>query len=313
MRTLVTGGAGFIGSHVAEILLTGGHHVDIVDDLSTGHRRNLPTGAAFFQQDIREAELLPLFERLRPEVVFHLAAQMDVRHSVADPVFDGSVNVLGTVRVLEAARSSGCRLVVFASTGGAIYGEQEHFPAEEGHPCRPESPYGVSKFCAEQYLHYFARSGGPACICLRFANVYGPRQDPHGEAGVVAIFCRQMLRGEVPTINGDGLQTRDFVFVSDVARANLKALDFAKSGVFNIGTGQETDINTLAGELKRLCGFSGECIQGPPKAGEQRRSCLAVGLAAELLGWRPEVPLQEGLKSTVEFFRRAGEERGRAD
>jgi UDP-glucose 4-epimerase len=303
LNLLVTGGAGFIGSHVAEALLKSGHRVLVVDDLSTGREENLPAGVMFEKLDVREERLAGLLASFRPELVFHLAAQMDVRRSVADPIFDAGVNILGTLRLAQAVRSTGCKKVIFSSTGGAIYGEQEKFPAPESHPCRPESPYGLSKFCAERYLEYFSRCGGPAFVALRYANVYGPRQNPHGEAGVVAIFCEKMLRGDTPVINGDGRQTRDFVFVGDVVQANLMAMADGVQGVFNIGTGVETDINWLAGELARLCGFSRPVPHGPAKPGEQQRSSVDATLAARMLGWRPKVGLGEGLRLTVDFFR----------
>jgi len=303
LNLLVTGGAGFIGSHVAEALLGNGHRVLVVDDLSTGREENLPVGVEFEKMDIRHPALGRVMNSFRPEMVFHLAAQMDVRRSVADPSFDAEVNILGTLRLAEAARVAGCRKVIFSSTGGAIYGEQEVFPAPESHPCRPESPYGLSKFCAERYLEYFSHHGGPAFVALRYANVYGPRQNPHGEAGVVAIFCEKMLRADTPVINGDGRQTRDFVFVGDVVRANLLAMVEGVQGVFNIGTGVETDINWLAGELARLCGFSRPVPHGPAKPGEQQRSSVDATLAAQVLGWRPQVSLEKGLQLTVDFFR----------
>lgn len=308
MRCLITGGAGFIGSHVAEACLAAGHEVMVVDDLSSGHRRNLQRGADFREMDIRLEAFSDLLLDFKPQAVFHLAAQMDVRKSVADPVLDASINVLGTVRLLQAAARAGTAKVIFSSTGGAIYGEQEHFPATERHPCRPVSPYGTSKLCAENYLDLFARSGGPARVALRYANVYGPRQDPHGEAGVVAIFARKMLSGRTPVINGDGKQTRDFVFAVDVARANLLALDAEVEGEINIGTGIESDINTMAEILRKHTGFSGSLPHGPAMPGEQSRSSIDPSRAAELLGWRPQIELDNGLWETVEYFRHNPEE-----
>jgi len=303
MKILVTGGAGFIGSHVVETFLAAGHQVTVVDDLSTGHRANLPERAEFVGLDIRSKQFSELVEQRRPQVIAHLAAQIDVRRSVADPVFDAEVNVLGTIRLLQAASRAGTGKVIFSSTGGAIYGEQEAFPADESHPCRPESPYGLAKLCAEHYLDYFSRKGGLAHVALRYGNVYGPRQDPHGEAGVVAIFAGAMLEGRVPVINGDGTQTRDFVYVGDVARANLLAVEKDCRGVFNIGTGIETDINELTTLLKQVTGYSGEVRHGPAKPGEQQRSCIDPSRAGRLLGWRPETPLDRGLAETVEYFR----------
>jgi UDP-glucose 4-epimerase len=308
MKCLVTGGAGFIGSHVAEACLAAGHEVLVVDDLSSGHLRNLPAGAAFRELDIRSDAFGDAVRDFRPQAVFHLAAQMDVRKSVADPVLDASINVLGTVRLLQAATQAGTDKVIFSSTGGAIYGEQDYFPATEQHPCRPVSPYGTSKLCAENYLRLFARSGGPTCVALRYANVYGPRQDPHGEAGVVAIFARKMLSGQTPVINGDGKQTRDFVFVTDVARANLLALKTDVDGEINIGTGIENDINTIAEILLKHTGFSGSLPHGPAMPGEQSRSSIDPSRAEEILGWKAQIELDNGLRETVEYFRLNPEE-----
>jgi UDP-glucose 4-epimerase len=303
VRILVTGGAGFIGSHVADRMLSAGHDVLIADDLSTGRRRNLPSRAAFEQLDIRSPAFAEFVLRVRPEAICHLAAQIDVRRSVADPVLDAEINVLGSLRLAQAAARAGCGQIIFSSTGGAIYGEQDVFPAGEDHPCRPVSPYGTSKLCAEAMLGYFARAGGPALTCLRYANVYGPRQDPHGEAGVVAIFCGQLLAGKAPTIYGDGLQTRDFVYVGDVAEANFLALERRRSGTFNIGTGLETDVNTVARLLIQASAFQGEARHAPAKPGEQRRSVIDAGRAGRELGWRPTVDLAAGLARTLEFFR----------
>ncbi|HOX44575.1 MAG TPA: NAD-dependent epimerase/dehydratase family protein [Myxococcota bacterium] len=303
MKILVTGGAGFIGSHVADRMLTAGHEVLIADDLSTGRERNLPSRAAFTRLDIRSPAFEEYVLRERPEAVCHLAAQIDVRRSVADPLLDAGINVLGSLRLAKAAAQAGCRQIIFSSTGGAIYGEQDVFPAGEEHPCRPVSPYGASKLCAEAMLGYFARTGGPALTCLRYANVYGPRQDPHGEAGVVAIFCGRLLQGQAPTIYGDGGQTRDFVYVGDVAEANLRALERGRDGVFNIGTGLETEVNTIARLLIEASGFQGAARYAPGKPGEQRRSVIDPGRAGRELGWRPTVPLAEGLRRTLEFFR----------
>lgn len=305
MRILVTGGAGFIGSHVAEAYLAVGHEVLVVDNLSSGKRENLPAGARFEQLDIRDKEISALCQDWRPEVICHQAAQVDVRRSVADPVFDAEVNILGMLGLLEAARAARVAKVIFASSGGAIYGEQETFPAPETHPLNPCSPYGVSKLAGEKYLGYYRQVYGLPYVALRYANVYGPRQDPFGEAGVVAIFASKLIRGEQPIINGDGRQTRDYVFVADVARANLLALKPGLSGAFNIGTGQETDVVSLFGELRSLAGSSAPAEHGPAKAGEQRRSVLDARLAADRLGWRPEVGLKEGLRRTVDYFRAA--------
>ena len=302
MHVLVTGGAGFIGSHSARALLAAGHRVTVVDDLSHGKRTAVPGGAALHVVDIRSADLAALFARERPEAVLHLAAQMDVRKSVADPLFDASVNVLGTVNVLEAARRAGVKRVVFASSGGAVYGEQDSFPAREDHPRRPASPYGVSKLCGEEYLAYAARAFGLSTLALRYANVYGPGQDPHGEAGVVAIFLEKMLGGAVPVINGDGLQTRDYVHVADVARINLLALQSPVSGALNVGTGRETTVIDLSAALAKHARFARQIPHGPAKAGEQRRSVVDPAAAAAALGWKPEVGLERGLQETAAWF-----------
>ncbi|HEU5359626.1 MAG TPA: NAD-dependent epimerase/dehydratase family protein, partial [Candidatus Deferrimicrobiaceae bacterium] len=239
----------------------------------------------------------------RPEVVNHHAAQIDVRASVADPKFDAEVNILGTIRLLEACRQNGVRKFLFASSGGAGYGEQETFPADETHPTRPVSPYGAAKIAAELYLHFYRVQYGLDYTALRYANVYGPRQDPHGEAGVVAIFCERLLKGQTVIVNGDGEQTRDYVFVGDVVRANVSALERGGGGSINIGTGVETDVNTIFRLLRELAGSSQEEIHGPPMPGEQRRSCLENRLASYELGWYPETYLEEGLARTLSFFR----------
>ncbi|MFC1610802.1 NAD-dependent epimerase/dehydratase family protein [Myxococcota bacterium] len=304
MRTVVTGGAGFIGSHIADALVAMGCEVLVIDDLSTGKRENVPDAASFALVSITSSEVERIIGDFRPGAVFHLAAQMDVRRSVADPVFDARTNIEGTVRVVSAAARSGVEKIFFASTGGAIYGEQETFPAAEDHPIRGESPYGVSKRCAELYLDYFSRTSRMRAVLLRFANVYGPRQDPHGEAGVVAIFCEKMLANQTPTINGDGEQTRDYVYVEDVVRANLLALRHdAARGPINIGTGVETSVKELAGGLAAAAGYDGEIQYGPAQPGEQRRSVLDIRRAAEVLHWEPQTGLTEGLQKTAAWFR----------
>lgn len=304
MRALVTGGAGFIGSHLAQALVELGTEVLVLDDLSHGRRENVPDGAELVETSITSPEAERIVTEFAPQALFHLAAQMDVRSSVADPAFDADTNVTGTVRIASAAARAGCGAVFFASTGGAIYGEQDTFPAAEDHPTRPASPYGVSKRCGELYLELFERSAGMRAVCLRYANVYGPRQDPHGEAGVVAIFAEKMLRGETPTINGDGLQTRDYVFVDDVVRANLMALRHGTvNGPFNIGTGIETDVATLARQVAAAADYEGDILHGPAKPGEQRRSVLDIGKAERNLHWTPRTALDDGLAQTVAWFR----------
>jgi UDP-glucose 4-epimerase len=308
MKVLVTGGAGFIGSHVVDAYVAAGHEVVIVDDLSTGKRENLNPRAKFHQLDIQDPRVVELIRAERPAVLNLHAAQMDVRRSVADPVFDARVNLIGLLQCLEGARKANVRRVIFVSSGGAAYGEQEAFPAPETHPTNPVSPYGVSKRAGELYAFFYQAEYQLPFFALRYANVYGPRQDPHGEAGVVAIFAGRMLRGEPITVNGDGRQTRDYVFVGDVVRANLAALEREPCGAVNVGTGIETDVNTLARLMLEASGSTSAVQHGPAKAGEQRRSVIDCQKAAERLGWRPAVPLAEGLRRTVEWFRtRAGE------
>jgi UDP-glucose 4-epimerase len=306
MKVLVTGGAGFIGSHVCDALLGKGHAVVALDDLSTGQKQNVPKGARLVVLDIRSAEAAQLIAGEKFDAVVHLAAQMDVRKSVDSPAFDADVNVVGTLNLLEAARKAGVKKVVFSSTGGAVYGEQDVFPATEAHPHRPVSPYGCSKAACELYLNYYRVQYGLAFVALRYANVYGPRQSPHGEAGVVAIFSQKLLRGASCTIYGDGGQTRDFVYVGDVARANLLALESSQSGeAFNIGTGVETDVNALYRHLAEAAGSTTPAVHAAGKPGEQRRSVIDPGKAGRVLGWKPEVALAQGLRQTLEWFRQA--------
>ena len=297
MRAIVTGGAGFIGSHVAEALLARGDEVHVLDDLSAGKRENVPAGAELHVADVRDP--LAVFDTTRPELVFHLAAQASVSVSVAKPELDAEVNVLGTVAVLEGARAHGAQ-VVFSSTGGAIYGECE-MPATEEWPRRPLSPYGTSKLAGEEYLAAWNRLHGTRHVALRYGNVFGPRQDPHGEAGVVAIFLRAVADGRRPTIFGDGSQERDYVYVGDVARATLAATEL-DSGVINIATGQPTSVLELVDAMRRATGREIDPEHGPERLGDLQRSVLDPGLAARELGWKPEVSLEEGLRATWQFF-----------
>ena len=309
MRVLVTGGAGFIGSQIADAYVEAGHHVEIIDNLVTGREQNINPKAVFHRADIRDAEAVAkIFAATKFDVVNHHAAQMDVRRSVADPVYDASVNVLGVLTLLEAAMKNGVRRFIFASSGGAIYGEQDYFPADEKHPTRPISPYGVAKLTTEQYLYYYYAVYGIESVSLRYANVYGPRQNPEGEAGVVAIFTTKMLNGEQPVVNGDGKQTRDYVFVGDVVRANVLALGLQGFRILNIGTGVESDVNMLFREIRRLTGSPCEEKHGEAKKGEQLRSVLSAGAIQALAGWKPAVALSEGLERTVSYFK---ERRGR--
>lgn len=303
MKVLVTGGAGFIGSHLVDRLIQEGHEVIIVDNLATGKRRNINRAARFYKLDVQSWRLERVFRNERPNVVMHLAAQMDVRKSVEDPMFDAQVNILGTLNVLQQAVKHGVRKVVFSSSGGAIYGEQEVYPAPESHVTKPMSPYGLSKLCGEQYLSYFQRSSGLQVVSLRYANVYGPRQDPEGEAGVVAIFIQKMLNNEQAVINGNGRQTRDFVFVDDVVEANLAVMGQETQGTYNVGTGVETSINDLFRILVQHTGSTCKEVHGPAKKGEQIRSVIDVAKLRHELSWEPRADLSEGLKKTVEYFR----------
>jgi UDP-glucose 4-epimerase len=296
LRAIVTGGAGFIGSHVADALLARGDEVHVVDDLSNGKRENVGEGAELTVADIREP-LDALFDEVRPEVCFHLAAQADVRVSVERPDFDAAVNLIGTIRVLEAARRQETQ-IVFSSTGGAIYGEVER-PAPEEAPRRPLAPYGASKLSAEEYLGTYNRLYGTRHVTLRYGNVYGPRQDPHGEAGVVAIFFGLLAEGGRPKIFGDGSQTRDYVFVGDVARATLAAAG-QNGGVYNVGTAVETSVVELYELCRRVAGSDTEPEFAPARLGELQRSVLDRGLAERELGWRPEHELEDGLRLTWE-------------
>jgi UDP-glucose 4-epimerase len=300
VRAVVTGGAGFIGSHVAEALLTRGDEVTVIDNLSSGKRENVPAGASLLEHDVREP-----FD-VDAHVVFHLAAQADVRVSVDDPRYDAEVNVLGTIRVLEAARAAGAR-VVFASTGGAVYGECKR-PAREDDPRRPLAPYGTSKLCGEEYLSTYNRLHGTRHVSLRYGNVYGPRQDPHGEAGVVAIFFNRLRDVQPLTVFGDGRQTRDYVYVGDVARATLLGLD-RDGGVFNVGTGRETSVLDLAELCGRAAGVQPELDFAPPRAGELQRSSLDPTLAERELGFRAEADLERGLGETWTWVAEGNEPR----
>jgi UDP-glucose 4-epimerase len=302
MRVVVTGGAGFIGAHSARKLLGRGHEVHAVDDLSHGKREAVPQGATLHVLDVRSPDFLKLAAELKPDAVLHLAAQMDVRKSVADPADDASINVLGTVNALEAARRGGAKRFVFASSGGAVYGEQDQFPCDESHPRRPASPYGASKLCGEEYLLLWTRLHGLSTLALRYANVYGPGQDPMGEAGVVAIFAGKMLKGETPTINGDGLQTRDYVYVEDVAVANALGLESQVTGALNVGTGLETNVVEIAQGIAAALQVTQPPKHGPTAPGEQRRSVISPAAIGKALGWRPTVELSDGLARTAQWF-----------
>ncbi|MGP0591427.1 NAD-dependent epimerase/dehydratase family protein [Nitrospira sp. T9] len=305
-KILVTGGAGFIGSHLVDRLIQEGNEVIVVDNLSTGKRKNVNKKAQFYKMDIQSKRIERVFRNERPLIVVHLAAQMSVRHSTDDPGFDAQVNILGTINVLEHAVKQGVRKVTFASSGGVVYGEQEIFPAAESHRTEPLSPYGISKLAGEKYLAYYANATGLRYVALRFANVYGPRQDSEGEAGVVAIFSKQMLDGGQPIVNGTGKQTRDFIYVDDAVEAILVTLGEDVRGIFNVGTGQETTINECYGIIKSLTKCQCKELYGAAKKGEQFRSVLDVTKLREVFGWDPQVTLQEGLTRTVDFFRGTG-------
>jgi UDP-glucose 4-epimerase len=309
-RALVTGGAGFIGSHVADALLENGFAVEILDNLSSGDRRNVPAKATLHELDITSADAARLIRESKYDAICHLAAQIDVRKSVADPGFDAAVNVGGTLNLIEAVRQSGHKTrFVFSSTGGAIYGDLVDVPTPEHVAKDPESPYGIAKLSAEYYLAYYARVHGLDTVALRYSNVYGPRQNPHGEAGVVAIFCARILEGKPLTVFGEGTQTRDYVYVGDVARANVAAVTRSLSKpaqldlrAFNIGTSRQTTVLELANSLKRAASSGVQVQHAPARTGEQQRSAIIIDKAARELGWQPQVDLEEGLRLTFEFF-----------
>lgn len=302
MKLLITGGAGFIGSHVADAMVESGHTVHILDDLSSGKRENVPSEATLHVHDVRSSEVADLFAAEEFDVLIHHAAQMDVRKSVADPGFDADVNIRGFLNLMEAGRKNGLKKVLFASTGGAIYGEPEYTPQDVNHPLQPVSPYGITKLATEKYLYYYRVQFDVDYVALRYANIYGPRQNPHGEAGVVAIFAQRMLTGDQPVINGDGTQTRDYVHVADVVRANVAALDYDGSGIFNVGTGVETNVNQLFRIIRDEANPDIEEKHGPGKPGEQQRSVLGYAHTTEELGWEPTIDVEEGLRETVRWF-----------
>ena len=303
---LVTGGAGFIGSHVVDRLVGDGFRVVVVDSLVTGRREAVHGEADFRELDVRSPRLAALFKAERPDVVFHLAAAASVSGSVRNPAKDARTNVMGSINVLEAARRVGIERFVFSSTGGALYGEPAYLPCDEAHPVRPLSPYGAAKSAVEGYVHTIAALGGFEATVLRYANVYGPRQDPHGEAGVVAIFARRMLDGRDVVIYGDGEQERDFVYVSDVVEANVKALAGPAGGVFNIGRGEGTSVNAVFGTLAAATGYARPPKHRPARAGDVSRIYLDVRKAREDLGWSAAVGLEAGLVATVESLRATG-------
>ncbi len=301
MKVLVTGGAGFIGSHIVDLLLKKNYEVVIVDNLSTGH--NINKKAKFYEADITDINLIHIFETEKPDFVIHEAAQINVRNSLNRPIFDAQVNILGSINVLECCKNTGVKKIVYASSGGAVYGEPLKIPCTEEHSINPLSPYGISKHAVEHYLYQYKKNFGLDYIILRYSNVYGPRQDPKGEAGVVSIFIDNLMKNETPVINGDGKQTRDFVFVEDVAEANLLAVKKStKSKIFNIGTGSETSVNQIFEKLKKISNSKINAKHGPEIKGEVRRISLDCGLAKKELGWVPKTSIDEGLKRTYGHF-----------
>ena len=302
MNILVTGGAGFIGSHIVDQFVQEGHRVSVIDDLSTGKRKQVHRDAVFYKLNVCSTRVEQVFKKERPVVVVHMAAQMNVRKSTEDPVFDAEVNIMGTLRLLGLAVRYGARKILFASSGGTVYGEQEAFPASESHPTQPLSPYGISKLTCEYYLEYYRHVAGLKYVALRLANIYGPRQNADGEAGVVAIFTQQMLAGEQPQINGNGFQTRDYVYVGDVVEAVRAVFVPSVEGIFNVGTGTETTVNELFTRLKELTNAQCREIHGPAKKGEQTRSVLDAGKLEKETAWTQSVSLSEGLDETVKFF-----------
>jgi UDP-glucose 4-epimerase len=308
-RAIVTGGAGFIGSHICDALLERGWAVAVIDNLSTGKKRNLAPDATFYKLDIRDDAVPEVFQKETPEVLFHLAAQMDVRKSVADPAYDADVNIGGTVNLLEAGRAAGLRKTIYAATGGAMYGEPADLPADEDTPVEPLCPYGISKATVELYLELYRKLYGMPYTSLRYPNVYGPRQDPHGEAGVVAIFSQTLLSGERPKIFGDGSMTRDYVYVGDIVDANLRALDRGDGACVNLGWGRQVPVQEIYDGVRDAVGCDIEPLYVEERLGEVHHIALDASRAAEVLGWKAAVELRDGLGRTVEFYRKlmAGE------
>jgi UDP-glucose 4-epimerase len=303
MKIMVTGGAGFIGSHIVNTYINSGHDVVIIDDLSSGEMRFVNPKANFYQLNIHSPDVKKILEKEKIAAINHHAAQISVSESVSDPLFDANSNIIGTLQLLQNAVSLKIEKFIFASTGGAMYGEQTTFPASEEHPCHPLSPYGISKLCAEHYINYFRTQHGLNTTVLRYSNVYGPHQNPHGEAGVVAIFCQRLMEGLPPVICGDGEQTRDFISVKDVAQANIIALESKCTGTFNVGTGKETSVNFLTKELLKVSEVTTSAKYSPPRNGEQRRSSIDSKKLLESFGWKPCISLEEGLFETINYFK----------
>lgn len=304
MRILVTGGAGFIGSHLVEALIAEGNQVAVIDNLSSGNVAYLPGAVELLEGTVLDADVVHShFMRFRPEMVAHMAAQKSVSYSVQNPIYDAQENIVGSLNILESARRTECKRMVFASTGGALYGETDQLPTSEGHPTYPESPYGVAKLAVEHYLHCYSQIHGLPTAILRMANVYGPRQDPRGEAGVVAIFCNRALESRGVTIFGDGEQTRDYVFVEDVAEAFMRAMHHASPLNVNIATAVETSVNELVRAIEGIAGHPVPVTYEPGRPGEIRRSCLSWDKAKAVLGWSPTTDLATGLQKTYRYFR----------
>lgn len=305
MKILVTGGAGFIASHISDAFVNEGHQVVVLDDLSSGFEKNINPKAKFVKGNICDKDLVEkLFSDENFDVINHHAAQMDVRRSVKDPAFDANTNIIGTINLLQNAIKYKVKKFMFASTGGAVYGEQSYFPADENHPTQPRSPYGISKLAVEKYLYFYNAEYGLNYTILRYANIYGPRQNPFGEAGVVAIFSTKLLKGEQPIINGSGEQTRDYVFVGDVVKANLLTLNDTANDIYNVGTGIETDVNQLFHKLNTIIQANKEEKHGPAAPGEQMRSVITSEKLFNKFGWKPSTSLEDGLKLTVDFFKK---------
>ena len=303
MKVLVTGGAGFIGSHIVDSLIERGDEVVVVDNLSSGFMQNVNLSAKFYELSVGDDRLAEVFEKEKPEVVSHHAAQIDLRKSVTEPIFDAEENILGSLNVILNAIRYGAKKFIYASSGGAVYGEPQYLPVDESHPIDPVSQYGVSKHTVEHYLNLYGRQHGLNYVILRYSNVYGPRQNPYSEAGVIAIFARQMLLGKRPTIFGHGEQTRDYTHVSDVVRANMLAMERGKNATYNIATGVETSVNRIFDILAEALGYEALPVYAPAPQGEVQRCCLAWGNAQRDLGWRPMSSLREGMLNTIEYFK----------
>lgn len=302
MKILVTGGAGFIGSWIVDRLISRGDEVIIIDNLSTGKERNINKSAKFYKLDIQDPKIEEIFKTNKIDIVNHHAAQIDVRKSVIDPILDININVIGGINLLKLCVKYNVKKFIFASSGGTVYGEQNFYPTAEDHPTKPISPYGINKLTIEHYLHYYYTIHNLNYISLRYANIYGPRQDPFGEAGVVAIFINKILSKKQPIINGDGEQTRDYTYIDDVVDANILAMNSDAIGVFNIGTGIETSVNKLFSIILDIMKVNVKEIHGPPKEGEVRRSCLDYTQAKKILNFNPKIEIKDGIKKTVEYY-----------